>query len=112
MKNLKLILAFIWQTLISLFSPFAIGFIVLCLTGRSKSDSPEIGADLDISIMIGVVALIVWLIAAIPVTVWLGKTLYHRKKWMCLIPVLWFIFLFILVVMIMGLGEFLSAFAF
>lgn len=112
MKKAKITAALIFQGLIALISPIWAGFTYMFLTGHGKGYSYDLRSETDISIMIGAIALIFWISVTLPVSIWLGKTFYHKKKWMCILPVLLFSVLFAAAVLLIGFHNFLSMFGF
>lgn len=110
MKKVKLIIALIGQSFIALLSPIWIGFIYMFITGHGKGYSYDLQSEADISILIGAIALILWIVAILPVSIWLGKIFYHKQKWMWIIPVLLFGVLFITAAALIGFKNFLSMF--
>lgn len=110
MKKAKTAIALIWQGFIALISPIWMGFIYMFITGHGKGYSYDLRSEADISIMIGAIALIFWIVAIVPVSIWLGKTLYHKKKWMWIISVILFVVLFAISVILIGFNNFLSMF--
>ncbi|MCI1965817.1 MAG: hypothetical protein LKJ17_06765 [Oscillospiraceae bacterium] len=112
MKKIKIMIALIWQGLIALLSPVCIGFIYMFITGHGKGYSYDLRSEADICVMIGAIALIFWLVATVPVSIWLGKIFYRKRKWMWSIPVLLFAVLFVIAILFIGFHNFLSMFGF
>ena len=110
MGKIKLAIAFTWQGIIAFISPIWIGMIYMYITGHGKGYGYYLGSEADIYIIEGVVALILWIIALFPVTIWLETKFYRIQKGMAIIPLLSFIIFFVIGITFIGLGEFLSAF--
>lgn len=110
MKNITLTMATLYQGIIGFLSPYWIGFIYLFITGHSKGYAYDLGSDKDISIMLGFVLLILWILALFPISIWLGKTLYHLHKRLLIIPILLFAIFFGIGLKILGVDEFLGSF--
>ncbi|GKX66186.1 hypothetical protein [Inconstantimicrobium mannanitabidum] len=110
MKKVKLAIAFLWQGIIAFISPLWIGLIYMDITGHGKGYDYDLGSEVDIYIVEGIIALILWSIAILPVTMWLGLEFYEIKKRLATIPLLSFIILFVIGIAFIGLKNFLSAF--
>lgn len=110
MKKIKLSIALIFHCLIASASPIIIGFIYMFITGHGKGYDYDLRSEADIYIMIGLVALLFWLAATIPITVWLSRTFYRIKKMLFWIPIILFFLFFTIGVLLVGWQNFLSMF--
>lgn len=102
MKNIKIIISLLWHIVMSGISPIYLGFCYMFFTGHGKDSSYDLRDEADIYLLIGIMAFVLWIIAVIPNAFWLGRTLYLKCKWMFLIPIILFIFCFILLILIIG----------
>lgn len=98
MKNKILYgLNFLWCGVIAFTLPICMGWIYMDITGHSKGYSYDLGDEKDISILMGIVELIIWLLLAVPSNVYIfTKT---RKK---IIPVIIFAGLFLFCINFIG----------
>ena len=112
MKKAKTAVSIIWFSFVSLLSPFWIGCIYMYITGHGKGYGYDMGADADIAVFLGVILLLLWLLAILPVTVSLCKKCCSRKKTFLLLPLLAFAGFFAIGVFIMGWNEFIKLFGY
>lgn len=103
MKNKILFgLNFMWASFMAFAMPVCSGWIYMDITGHSKGYSYDLGDEKSISILVGFVELIIWLVLAVPSNIYLFRRV--KKK---IIPVIIFAGLFLLCVnLIGGWGEF------
>lgn len=105
------ILNFLWSSFIAFTLPVCIGVIFMSITGHSKGYAYDLGAEKDISVIIGFIELFVWLVLAIPSNIYVFKRISRKKKLYVLIPIILFAALFCLCVyLIGGWVEFFSFF--
>ena len=112
MKN-KIIfgLHFLWSCMTAFTFPVCLAWIWLDITGHAKGYDYNLGSEKDISIMMGCVELLIWLILAVPSNVYVFHKISRNKKIMLLIPVCLFAVLALLCVhMIGGWNEYGRAF--
>ena len=110
MKKMKLIMAMFWQIVMALISPIWIGWMYMDITGDGKGYGYDLGGENDISVFFGVMELVLWMIAVVPITVWLCKQFSAIKKTFVAIPIVVFILLFGISVSLIGWSEFISWF--
>lgn len=110
MKRIKIIIATLWLVVIALISPIWIGIMYMDITGHGKGYDYNLGSEIDISIMLGIFELVVWLVATIPVTIWLCRKFYAIRKALFVVPLVLFILLFGSGVLFIGWNDFISAF--
>lgn len=108
-KNSVLIILFIC---ISLASPLWIGIIYMNITGHGKGYAYNMDSEADIAIFFGVILLVLWLLAILPVTIWLCKKCCQKKKVLIWIPLLAFLILFVIGICILGWENFLELFGY
>ncbi len=77
------------------------GFIYLNLTGHAKGYSYDLGAEKDVSIFLGCVELLIWLVLAIPSYIYLVKKTYSKGRAYVLLLVGFHIALAVIGVLIM-----------
>ncbi len=112
MKNTKTAISIIWFIFVSLFSPFWIGCIYMNITGHGKGYSYDMGSEADIAVFFGVLLLLLWLLAILPVTISLCKKGYYKKKPLVCLPFLSFAGLFVIGICILGWKEFIMLFGY
>ena len=76
MQKPRIIFAFLWLGTAALFSPIWISFTFLCITGNGKGYGYDLRSEADISVMLGVVFLLLWLLMVVPVIM---KKIHARK---------------------------------
>ena len=112
MKILKTISSIIWFLLISLSSPLWIGCIYMNITGHGKGYGYDMGSEADIAVLLGVVLLVMWLLAILPVTISLCKKGYCKKKSFVCLRLLAFAVLFAAGIFILGWNDFIKLFGY
>lgn len=80
------------------------------ITGHAKGYAYDLGSEKDISIMMGAVEFIIYLLLLIPTLLYLCRKFYHIKKWMFLLPLIEYVVFFGVGIKIMGWSVFLSCF--
>lgn len=112
MKKAKTAISIIWFIFVSLFSPLWIGCIYMNITGHGKGYSYDMGSEADITVFLGVLLLLLWLLAILPVTISLCKKGYYKKKLLAWLPFLSFAGLFVIGIWILGWDEFTMLFGY
>ena len=112
MKKFKTTILTLWFVFVSLVTPLWIGSIYMNITGHSKGYAYDMGSESDIALFFGVLELLLWLFAILPVAFSLCKKCRHKKKLLVCLPVLAFIGLFILGICILGWNEFIKLFGY
>ncbi len=112
MKKIKLILSILWFTFVGLSSPLWVGCIYMDITGHGKGYGYDMGAEADIAVLFGVVLLLLWLLAFLPVTISLCKKAYGKKKSLVWLPLLAFAGLFGAGICLIGWNEFIKLFGY
>lgn len=110
MKKIGKIIAAIWFVMISISAPAWFGLIYMNITGHGKGYGYDMGSEADIAVFFGVVELLFWLAAFLPVFIWFCKKCFHIKKFMVILPVLSFLLLFCVGVICIGKDAFFSNF--
>lgn len=95
-------LNFLWISFIAFSFPFCFGWIFLDITGHSKGYSYDLGSEKDISIMLGCIELVIWLVLSLPSNIYVFKKTKKKGKLYLLIPIIVCIALAVLSVYIMG----------
>lgn len=85
------IAALIWQALMGIVSPVWCTFIFYFITGNGKGFGYDLREEKDLYVISGAVQLVLYLLAVVPVFVYLVKVFREKGKWMSLIPVLIFV---------------------
>ena len=70
----------LWSAIIAFSFPICLGIIYMNITGHSKGYGYDLGSEKSISIMLGFVEMIIWLIFAIPSNVYIIKKLAKKNK--------------------------------
>lgn len=109
-SKLQMFFCSVWFILLSIVSPICYGIIYMNITGHAKGYAYDLGPEKDISIMIGVVELIIYLLLLIPTLLYLCKKFYNIKKWMLLLPLIGYVVFFGVGIKIMGWSVFLYCF--
>ena len=112
MKTIKTVISIIWFFFISISSPLWVGCIYMDITGHSKGYAYDMGSEADIAVFFGIILLLLWLLAVVPVTVSLCKKCYCKKKSLIWIPLLAFAGLFVVGICIIGWNEFIKLFGY
>ena len=101
MKN-KIIycLNFLWTCVIAFLFPICFGWVFLDITGHAKGYSYDLGAEKDVSIMIGCIELLIWFALAVPSTIYVFRKTLGKGKVYLLIPITLYIALAVICVMI------------
>ena len=71
---------FVWSAFTTFFATFCFGWIFLDISGHSKGYSYDLGAEKDISVMLGCIELLVWLGLTLPSTVYVLRRTARRSK--------------------------------
>lgn len=109
---LKLTLACLWLAAAAFTMPVSIGWIALDITGHSKGYSYDLGPQKDISVMLGVFELFMWLLLVVPCGIYVFRRLwrYFRIKGI-VAGIAAMVLLFLIMIYLMGgWGEFLYCF--
>ncbi|MCM1315058.1 MAG: hypothetical protein NC205_02685 [Prevotella sp.] len=109
MKNKILYgLNFLWCGFIAFTLPVCIGWIYMDITGHSKGYSYDLGDEKSVSVFLGCVELLIWIILALPSYL---RFFWKTDNKLKIISVLIFSGLFILCInLIGGWNEFLKCF--
>ena len=109
---LKLTLACLWMAAAAFTMPVSIGWIALDITGHSKGYSYDLGPEKDISVMLGVFELFLWLLLVVPCGVYAFGRLYcYFVKKGVITGIIGMALLFLIMICLMGgWGEFLYCF--
>ncbi len=101
----------LWSSIIAFSFPICLGMIYMDITGHSKGYDYDLGTEKGVSIMFGVIALIIWLLLAIPSNVYILKRLVKKNK--CLLFVYFIIFVALscgCILLLGGWSEYIKAF--
>lgn len=112
MKKVKTIISILWFMFVSLPSPVWIGCIYMNLTGHGKGYAYDLKDEADIYVFLGIIGLLIWLLAILPVTISLCKKGWQRKKAFVLLPLLAFFVCFAAGIGIIGWNEFIKFFGY
>ena len=95
-------LNFIWAGLVAFSFPICFGWIFLDITGHSKGYSYDLGPEKDISIMIGCIELVIWLVLALPSNIYVFRKMRDKGKAYLLIPVIYIVLAVICIMLTHG----------
>lgn len=95
-------LNFLWSCFIAFTFPICFGLIYLNITGHAKGYSYDLGSEKDVSVLLGLIELIIWLAIALPSGIYVFlKTKKKGKKYLLLLIAL-YLLLAVLCVCFMG----------
>ena len=107
MKQLKLVLACLWEAFMAFITPVWIGFTYMFMTGNGKGYGYDLHSEADIYVMLAVIGIFIWLAAVVPILVWLVKTVRAiNSKWGWIPPVS-FVIIGVLSIFLLGWGNYL-----
>lgn len=110
MKKIKFGAASFWTILMGFISPIWLGSTYMDIIGYGKGYSYDMGSEADIAVFFGFIMLMIWLVAVIPVIIWLCYKCYTFNRKIVLMPVVVFILCFIVGILVIGMDEFLKIF--
>ncbi len=111
-KKIINFISVLWFLFVGIISPVWTGCIYMYITGHGKGYAYDLGTETDISVLMGIVMLLLWLLAILPVTALLCKKCHKKKKSLTLLPLLVFIVLFATGIYITGWKEFVKFFGY
>lgn len=82
------------------------------ITGHGKGYAYDMSSEADIAVLFGVVLLLLWLVAILPVTISLCKKGYYKNKLLVYLPFLVFLVFFAVGICILGWNEFIKLFGY
>ncbi len=83
-------LIFLWSCIIALTFPICFGLIYLNITGHANGYSYDLGSEKDISVLLGIIELIIWIAIAMPSGIYVFlKTIKKDKKYLLLLIALY-----------------------
>ncbi len=86
-------LNFLWSCIIALTFPICFGLIFLNITGHSKGYSYDLGSEKDVSVLLGIIELIIWLVIAMPSGIYVFSKIKKKgKKYLLLLIALHLLF--------------------
>ncbi len=74
------ILNFIWTGISAFTLPICFGIIYLDLSGHSKGYGYDLGAEKDVSVLVGCVLLIIWLLLVLPSAIYVFRRTMRRGR--------------------------------
>lgn len=111
LKKIKFGLACLWEAFISFTAPVCMGIIYMDITGHAKGYGYDLGSERDISVMIGIAELLVWLLLVLPCSIFVFREMHKYGKVFVLITVGMMALLFTGCIFVTGgFNEFLSWF--
>lgn len=91
MKVMGLILKKLWCAVIGFISPVWLATTYACLTGSIKGVGVDLGSEKDIIVFFGIVFLLIWISAMVPIICWTVKSCKMKQK--ALPYIYWSVFL-------------------
>ncbi len=83
-------LNFLWSCFIAFTFPICFGLIYLNITGHAKGYSYDLGSEKDVSVLLGIIELIIWLVIAMPSGIYVfSKTKKKGKRYLLLLIALY-----------------------
>lgn len=106
-KKILFSLNFLWSELIAFTFPICLAWIWMDITGHAKGYDYDLGSEKDISVMMGGIELLIWLILAVPSNVILFLKLKEKHKlWSILTIILSAVLMLLCIEMIGGFHEY------
>lgn len=103
MKNkIVFVLNYIWTSFIAFTFPVSSAIIYMNITGHSKGYSYNLGDEKDISILLGFIELVIWLLLAVLPNIALFKKLKSKGKIPVILTIIIYMLLIILCVYLIG----------
>ena len=95
-------LNFLWSCFMAFTFPICFGLIYLNITGHAKGYSYDLGSEKDVSVLLGLIELIIWVAISLPSGIYVfSKTKKKGKKYLFLLIAL-YLLLAVLCVCFMG----------
>ena len=95
---------FFWTSFIAFSFPLCFGLIFVDITGYAKGYSYDLGPEKDISVMIGCIELVIWLVLSLPSNIYVFNKTKKKGKLYLLIPIILYIALAVLSIYILWGG--------
>lgn len=95
-------LNFLWASIIAFSFPICLGWIYQDITGHSKGFSYDLGSEKSVSVMMGCIELLIWLVLAIPSNLYVFKKAKEKAAYCVVITVVTFVILFLLCIYLIG----------
>ncbi|MBQ3566901.1 MAG: hypothetical protein IJA12_06955 [Oscillospiraceae bacterium] len=92
----------IWTAFIAFSFPFCFGWIFLDITGHSKGYSYDLGDEKGVSVMLGCIELLIWLVMAVPSNVYVFRKTRKKGKMYLLFLAIIYIILAVICIHLMG----------
>lgn len=112
MKTVKTVISVVWFMFVSIPSPVWIGCIYMNLTGHGKGYGYDLKDEAGIYVFLGVIELLIWILAVLPVTISLCKKGWNRKKAFVWLPLMAFAVCFAAGICMVGWDEFIKLFGY
>ncbi|MBR1555627.1 MAG: hypothetical protein IJ644_09605 [Oscillospiraceae bacterium] len=80
-------LIFLWTSFIAFSFPICFGWIFLDITGHSKGYSYNLGSEKEVSVMLGCIELLIWLVLSLPSNLYIFQKTIKKGKLYLLIPI-------------------------
>lgn len=92
----------IWTAFIAFSFPFCFGWIFLDITGHSKGYSYDLGDEKGVSVMLGFIELMIWLVLAVPSNIYVFRKTKKKGRRYLLFPIILYIVLAVICIYLMG----------
>lgn len=80
------------------------------ITGHGKGYGYDLGSEANVSILMGSIGLLLWIVAIVPILILTCKRMRAIHKGLILIPIAIFVICFVAGVLSFGVTEFLRSF--
>jgi predicted transporter len=95
-------ISFIWASVIAFSFPICLGGIYQDITGHAKGFGYDLGSEKDISIAVGCIELLIWLVLALPSNIYVFKRTKEKGICYVIITAILFMMLFFLGIYFVG----------
>ncbi|MEZ3496514.1 MAG: hypothetical protein K1V97_02975 [Lachnospiraceae bacterium] len=103
-----MVAALIWQALMGIVSPIWCTFIFYFITGNGKGFGYDLRDEKIVYIYSGIFMLVIYILAVVPVFVYLIKLFRQKGKWRTLIPIMIFVVGCVCTISVIGWKDFFT----
>lgn len=105
------ILNFIWTSFVAFSFPICLGLVYMDITSHAKGYGYDLGSEKDVSIIMGIIELIIWIALAVPSHIYIFKRTVAKGKHYMIFKVVFYLLLsFLCIYLIGGWNEFMRFF--
>ncbi len=95
-------LNFLWTSIVAFSFPICFELIYLDITGHSKGYGYDLGPDRSVSVFLGCIELLIWLMLALPSHIYIFRKTRRKGRFLFLAHTAWYIALAVLCVFVTG----------